>query len=278
MNASNRRVVLITGASSGIGRACAAHLGRKGYRVYGTSRRAAPSGEAPTDDRPFTLIPMDVTDDVSVEWGVRLILEREGRLDVVVNNAGMGYAGSVEDTSIEEAKEQLETNFFGALRVCRVVLPHMREHGGGYIVNISSIGGLVGIPFQALYSASKFAIEGLTEALRLEVKPYNIRVSLIEPGDCCTNFTANRRKTLACQNGSVYDERAAAALAVMEKDEQCGTPPERVAHLLERIITHPAPRLRYQVGPLPERVAILLKRFVPSALFEWGLRQYYKLG
>ncbi len=278
MNASNQRVVLITGASSGIGRACAAHLGRKGYRVYGTSRRAPPEGEPPTDDRPFTLIPMDVTDDASVEWGVRLILEREGRLDVVVNNAGMGYAGSVEDTSIEEAREQLETNFFGALRVCRAALPHMRERGGGYIVNISSIGGLVGIPFQALYSASKFAIEGLTEALRLEVKPYNIRVSLIEPGDCCTGFTANRRKTRACQRGSVYDERSAAALAVMEKDEQCGEPLDHVAHLLERIITHPAPRLRYQVGPLPERVAIWLKRFVPSAMFEWGLSKYYKLS
>lgn len=277
MNASNQRVVLITGASSGIGRACAAHLGRKGYRVYGTSRRAAPSGETPTGDRPFILIPMDVSDDVSVEWGVRFILEREGRLDVVVNNAGMGYAGSVEDTSIKEAKEQLETNFFGALRVCRAVLPHMRERGGGYIVNISSIGGLVGIPFQALYSASKFAIEGLTEALRLEVKPYNIRVSLIEPGDCCTNFTANRRKTLTCRGGSVYDERSAAALAVMEKDEQCGMSPDRVAHLLERIINHPAPRLRYRIGPLPERIAILLKKFVPEWLFEWGLAKYYRL-
>jgi NAD(P)-dependent dehydrogenase (short-subunit alcohol dehydrogenase family) len=276
MRSSTDHVVLITGASSGIGQACARYLHRRGYRVYGTSRRAPV--EPATDPAGFCMLQMDVDSDDSVERGIRLILRREGRIDVVVNNAGFGIAGAIEETSVQEAKMQMETNFFGTLRVCRAVLPAMRKRGTGYIVNISSGAGRVSVPFQALYSASKFAVEGLTEALRMEVEPFGIRVAMIEPGDLHTGFTASRRRTAASGEGSAYTERLNAALAVMEADETGGPSPEKVAPLVERIINARSPRLRYTVGPLFEKVALGLKRFFPARLFEWGLMKYYKLG
>src|SRR5580700_9890414 len=153
MAASQKRVVLVTGASSGIGRACAELLAARGYRVDGASRR-------PVSRALVEPVSMDVRDDASVRDAVEGVMAREGRIDIVVNNAGIAIAGAVEDTSIEEAIEQFDVNFFGVLRVCRAVLPHMRERRSGYIVNIGSIGGLVAIPFQGLYSASKFALKG----------------------------------------------------------------------------------------------------------------------
>lgn len=282
VNKNHKRVILITGASSGIGQACANHLHQKGYQVYGTSRQAQPQTivvpEA-EDVYPtaFEMIQMDVDNDSSVARGVEFILDKEGRLDVVVNCAGFGLAGSVEDTTIEEAKSQLETNFFGVVRLCRAALPIMRKQQSGYIVNISSIAGLIGIPFQGMYSASKFALEGMTEALRMEIQPFGIHVVLIEPGDFHTQFTAHRRKTVASQQNAVYLERFTAALGVMEADETRGPSPVKIAYLLERIIETPSPRLRYPVGPVSEKVAITLKKVLPSRFFGWGLMKYYRL-
>ncbi len=182
------RVVLVTGASSGIGRACAEFLAGRGYRVYGGSRRLVAGSVVES-------ISMDVGDDASVHAAVSTILAREGRIDILVNNAGIAIAGAVEDTSVEEARDQFDVNFFGVLRVCRAVLPAMREQGAGYIVNIGSIGGLIAIPFQGFYSASKFALEGLSESLRLEVRQFGVHVVLIEPGDHRTGLTDNRRRT-----------------------------------------------------------------------------------
>ena len=187
MKARNDRVVLITGASSGIGKACADHLAKGGYRVYGTSRK-------PPSVAPFRMMQLDVTDDESVEGTVNELLKREGRIDVLVNNAGIAMAGAIEDTSVEEARTQLETNFFGAFRMCWVVVPTMRAQKYGYIVTISSIGGQIAIPFQGLYSASKFALEGLSESLRMEVRPFGIKVILIQPGDHRTALTQRHWK------------------------------------------------------------------------------------
>ncbi len=281
MNENRNRVVLITGASSGIGQACANHLHQKGYRVYGTSRQARPhaTGISKTEDihsTAFEMIQMNVDYDDSVAQGVEFILDREGRLDVVVNNAGFGVAGSVEDTTIEEAKSQFETNFFGAVRLCRAALPIMRRQQSGYIVNISSGAGLISIPFQGMYSATKFALEGMTEALHMEVKPFDIHMVLIEPGDFRTKFTANRRKTVASQQNAVYLEKFTASLGVMEADETRGLSPIKVAHILEQIIETPSPRLRYLVG-LSSGVAIILKKILPYRLSEWVLMKHYKL-
>jgi NAD(P)-dependent dehydrogenase (short-subunit alcohol dehydrogenase family) len=195
----------------------------------------------------------------------------------VVNNAGIALAGPCEETSVEEAREEFETNLFGVLRVCRAVLPIMRAQGAGTIVNVSSVAGLMGVPFHSIYSASKFALEGLTESLRAEVRLFGIRVVLIEPGDIHTEITLHRRRVQAAQEGSAYGERYTRAVSVMEADEMAGPPPTIVAHLLERIIASPSPRLRYPVGPVTEKLAIALKRVVPYRLFEWLLLKYYRL-
>src|SRR3984885_12916258 len=273
MEKENRRVVLVTGASSGIGLACATHLAGRGFRVYGTSRRAA-SASAHLGN--VTMLTADVTDDRSVERAVAAVLEREGRLDIVVNNAGMGIAGPVENTSIEEAKRQLDVNFFGAFRVCRAVLPAMRSQRGGYIVNIGSIGGLVAIPYQAMYSASKFALEGFSESLRMEVRPFGIRVVIIEPGDHKTALTGNRR--VEVMPGSPYGDSFQAALAKTAHDEQNGPGPEQIARLLHRVVNQRNPRLRYTIGPTAQRAAVWLKRLTPYSLVEYVMRTYYGLG
>lgn len=275
MNPAPPRVVLITGASSGIGKVCAEHLVRRGYRVYGTSRRAPPLPDASGNG--LRLIAMDVTSETSVQAAVDRVLAREGRLDAVVNNAGYGIAGAVEDTRIDEAQAQLDTNFFGTLRVCRAVLPQLRRQGAGYLVNISSMGGRVAIPFQGLYSASKFAVEGLSESLRAELQPFGVQVVLIEPGDFRTGFTAERRIAAAADAGA-YRSAFRAALGVMERDEQGGATPEAIALRLERILNTPRPKLRYLVGPLSQRFAVgWLQKLLPQRIFESIIAGYYKL-
>ncbi len=270
MSDVEKRVVLITGASSGIGQACARRLASRGYRVFGTSRRPQ-AGEA----EPFEMIRMDVTDDGSVRDGVAAVLARAGRLDVTVNNAGIGFAGAIEDTSLDEARELFETDFFGVLRVCRAVLPQMRAQRSGTIVNVSSLAGVVAVPFQGMYCAAKFALEGMTEALRLEVRPFGIRVALIEPGDAHTAFTANRRPTAASGPESAYAESMRRAMSVAEHEERTGIEAEAVARVLEGIARRRSPRLRYVVAGSYQRLGSVGKRLAPGGLFEWGIRRYY---
>ncbi len=264
-------VVLITGARTGIGRACAELLTKQGCRVYGTSRHP------PDAEFGFTMLAMDVNETASVERGVRTLLERERHLDVVVNNAGFGYGGAVEDTSIQEAQATFETNLFGALRVCRAVLPTMRAQHNGLIVNVSSVGGRIGLPFQGLYSASKFALEGMTEALRMEVRAFGIDVVLIEPGDIRTDFTDNRRPVEAATTASVYAGQYREAISRIEEDERHGSPPARVAQVVWRAVRARSPKPRYIAGRLYEKAAILAKRWLPDAWLEWVLMKNYGL-
>ncbi|HXE12733.1 MAG TPA: SDR family NAD(P)-dependent oxidoreductase [Bryobacteraceae bacterium] len=270
---ADQRVVLVTGASSGIGETCARFLSQRGHRVYGVSRRAA--GASNAGDNGVIHLSMDITRDVSVKQAVGFLLQREGRIDIVVNSAGIGIAGAIEETSIEEARTQLEVNFFGVLRICRAVLPAMRERGSGYIVNIGSIGGLIAIPYQGLYSASKFALEGLSESLRMEVKDFGIRVVIVEPGDHKTSFTENRRPTDESSGNSPYRDRFHRAVARMAADEQSNPGPERVARLVYKIVTTANPRFRYTVGPASQRAAVLLKRIAPYSLVEKVMRGHY---
>ena len=264
------RTVLITGASSGIGRACALHLHERGFHVYGTSR------DAGADATPFTMLQMDVTDETSVQRAIHTITEREGRIDIVVNNAGIGIAGPLESTSIEEAQRLLDVNLLGALRVSRAVLPTMRRQQAGYIVSIGSIGGLIAIPYQSLYSASKFGLEGMMESLRMEVRPFGVRVVLIEPGDTRTPFGENRTVTADAATRDSY-RWFPTALSRMVKDEQNGPGPEGVARRLHRIVNTKNPRLRYTTGPAVQRAAVWLKRLLPNAALEYGMRKYYGL-
>ncbi|MBN1486554.1 MAG: SDR family oxidoreductase [Anaerolineae bacterium] len=271
------KVVLITGASSGIGKACATHLGQLGHHVYGTSRRAPETFTIATISSTITMIYMDVNNTGSVKTAVDKIIAQEGRLDAVVNNAGFGFAGAIEDTSIEEAKATLETNFFGTLRVCQAALPTLRQQGYGYIINISSIGGIIGIPYQGLYSASKFAIEGLSEALRMELKPFGVHVVIIEPGDTRTQFTANRQIVEQSKHNPAYKEQFERTLKIVEADENNGVSPEMMAQTLARILNTRKPRLRYPVGAFDQRNVGLLKRILPWSLAERFLMQHYKI-
>jgi NAD(P)-dependent dehydrogenase (short-subunit alcohol dehydrogenase family) len=267
------KVVLIAGASSGIGRVCGEHLAGRGMIVYGASRSLAPGTPGA-----FHALRMDVTDDVSVHDGVRHIQEQHGRIDVVVNCAGYGIAGAVEDTTPQEAMAQFDTNFFGVHRVCRAVLPLMRQQKDGVIINVSSLAGLLAVPFQAFYSASKFAMEGMTEALRMEVRPFGIRVALIEPGDFKTEFPANRTNAIESEKSNVYRELLERCVGVMREEEKNGKAPYPVARLVERIILDPSPRLRYTVGPFGERLGPKLKSILPYRVYEYLFMKHYKLA
>ena len=262
--------IVVVGASSGIGLACALHLARRGHRVFATSRTPTPA------DAPFEYVPMDVTSEASVEHAVGVILERAGRIDAVVNSAGFGFAGAVEDTSITEAQQQFDTNFFGVLRVLRATLPALRA-SRGRIIHISSIGGQIALPFQGLYCASKFALEGLSEALSHELHGSGVRVVLVEPGDFRTGFTDNRKLVRAAGPDSPYQRQFERTLDVFVADEQRGPPPIDVAHVVERALVAARPRLRHVVGMPLQRWAIALKKLLPWRLFAWVFRKIYKL-
>ena len=262
---STSRVVLITGATSGIGQACAEHLASAGWRVFGTGR-SVPS--AASRDGRVEMVAMDVDDEASVHAGVAAVIAKAGRLDAVVNNAGFSMRGAVEDTAIIEAKALFETNFFGVLRVCRAAMPALRAGGCGYIVNISSLAGIVGLPFSGLYSASKFALEGVSESLRLETRPFGIHVVLVEPGDFRTQIKTNRRLVAPSQN-SVYRAAFYKFMHKRDQDETTAPTPEPVARLVERILNNRSPKMRYSVGMLGQRILVPLKRFLPQRIFEW---------
>jgi NAD(P)-dependent dehydrogenase (short-subunit alcohol dehydrogenase family) len=271
VNGGAGRVVLITGASSGIGLLCARHLAARGHRVYGASRSArADAGES------FQALRMDVTSDDEVAAGVERIVAAESRIDVVVNNAGFGIAGAVEETSIAEARAQFETNVFGAMRVASAALPHMRRRRAGLIVNVSSIAGLVPVPYQGLYSASKAALESLSESMRMELRPFGVRVALLEPGDFNTAFTAGRvRVARANDPASPYREHFELALAAMERDEGRAPPPTAVARALQGLVEGSGDTFRHPVAAPLQRAAPLLRGVLPRGLYEKLLLDAY---
>jgi len=259
--AGGKRVVLITGASAGIGRATADRLHGQGWTVVGASRRGTASGG-------WAPMVMDVDDDDSVRTGVETVVAERGRLAAVVACAGWGLAGAVEQTPIDQAKRQLETNFWGTVRVVQAVLPVMRRQGGGRVVLVSSIGGIVALPFQAFYSASKFALEGYGEALAYEVAPFGIAVTLVEPGNVRTEFTENRLDVVPPDGEDAYADMVAKSVGLMARDEQNGVPPGDVAVAVARALDSRRPRRRVSVGKPDERVGIIAKRLLPSRIFE----------
>jgi NAD(P)-dependent dehydrogenase (short-subunit alcohol dehydrogenase family) len=264
------QVVLVTGASSGIGAACAARLAADGHRVFATTR-----GEPPAAAGGIAWLALDVRDAASAERCVAQVIEAAGRLDVLVNNAGIGIAGAVEDTSPEDLVRQLDTNLLGPLRMIRAAAPHMRERRSGRIVQISSLAGRIGVPFQGAYSASKFALEGLSEALALELRPFGVDVVLVQPGDVRSGFGAARTWTVEARANPLYRERAAHAVGAMEQAERGGPPPERVARLVSRIVAARRPRLRYVCVTPFERSALWLQRILPARAFQAIVRTTY---
>jgi len=259
---ANLKVVLVTGASSGIGQAIARRLAARGWRVFGTSRQSAGSFDG------VDMLPMDVDDDNSVALGVAAIVEKTGRLDAVVNNAGWALMGPIEYTSIAEARAQMETNFFGVLRVCRAALPVMRAQRAGYIVNISSLAGLMGMPFSGIYSASKFAVEGLSESLRFETRRFGIHVVLIEPGDTRSQLPMRRRTVQPLRPAGAYEGIYGRFQEKQAQDEAKAPPADGVAALVERVLRDPHPAMRYTSGMWDQRMVAPLKRWLPGAWFE----------
>lgn len=267
-----KKVILITGISSGFGKQTARLLAENGHKVYGTIRKKAFS------DTPVHYLKMDLTDIGSIKTAVSAVLEEEGRIDVLINNAGMHSGGPIETTPIETVKLQMDTNFLGMVNVIREVLPAMRAQGGGTIINFSSIGGLMGLPYQAFYSASKFAIEGFSEALRMEVKHFNINVVLINPGDFRTSNSSNRRGFLApTDEHDPYHEQFLKTLAIIETDEGNGWAPEVLAKKIVKIVEFNNPQQRYIIGSFEQKLAVLLKYILPRKWFRLIIQGHYKV-
>jgi len=268
------RTVLITGASSGFGKAIAEALAARGDRVYGTTRQTVSPATASAQVRMLT---MDVGDPATVDAAVARMITEAGRIDALINNAGFGIAGAIEDTSDAEAHAQFETNVFGLHRVCRAVLPQMRRQNSGRVINLSSLAGLVAVPYQAFYCASKHAIEAYTEALRMEMKPFGIHVSMIEPGDFATSFTDNRRMVTGCAEGSAHYNRCRTAVARMQEAERKFTNLTPVVKTVLAALASAQPALRYPVAVPMQRFLVALKPFLPQRLFEYLIMDNYKL-
>lgn len=264
-----QQVIIITGASSGFGKATAELLAAKGHKVYGLCRRAM-------EHEKISYRSCDVRDRAQVQAVVDSIVAEAGRVDVLVNNAGMGIGGALELASEAEIDRQMGTNFMGCANMCQAVLPHMRKARKGRIVNVSSIGGVMGLPYQGYYSASKFAIEGFSEALAAEVKRFGIRVSLVEPGDFATKFNANRLNCQATLQDPDYGPVFRAALERIDAEENGGLQPEVLARKMVKIVEARRPKLRYVVSNLEQWLSVVVKRVLSGNQMVGILRSYYR--
>lgn len=266
------KVILVTGATSGIGLACADRLASMGHRVYGVGRRVPESGQ--TAPGGWQMLQCDITNQESVDRCVSRILEEAGRIDVLINCAGFGLGGAVEDCTTEEVKAQFETNFFGTHRMIRAVMPVMRRQGGGMILNMSSVAAEFVIPYQSFYSISKMAMDGLTTAVRMEGKPFGIIAASINPGDVNSGFTAARMQAAALTPESPYYRMAMKSIETMKRDEMNGMAPERVAELVVRLINRRTLKPQYFIEP-QYKATVFLKRLLPKSAVEFLLSKMY---
>lgn len=260
-----QKICVITGGSSGIGLCTALEMKAKGYEVFDISRRR--EGAAGINH-----ISADVTDEKRINEAVSYIIDKAGRIDVLINNAGFGISGAVEFTETADARKQFDVNFFGMVNMNRAVIPFMRRGGGGRIVNISSVAAPIAIPFQAYYSAAKAAINSYTMALINEVRPYGISVCAVQPGDICTGFTGAREKSYA--GDEIYSGRISGSVAVMEHDEQNGMKPETAAHLIATVASAKKVRPVYTIG-FKYRLFCALVKILPAGLVSYIVGRIY---
>ena len=271
------KVVLITGASSGIGYEAAQRLARRGCKVYAAARRVELM--EPLRQEGIVPIKLDVCDEASMRQCVDTVLQAEGHIDVLVNNAGYGYFGAVENVSDAEARRQLEVNVFGLAAMCRLVIPHMRKQGSGRIVNTSSIAGLVVLPFGGWYHVSKYSVEALSDALRMELRPFGIKVSMIEPGGIKTDWgiiAADHLKDSS--TGTAYEEAALAEADLLRKAYSGNylTKPTKIAHAIERAALCRRPRARYRLGRF-STLAVWTHRLLPARWWDALLRRFVRI-
>ena len=267
-----QKVVLITGASSGFGKVMARYLAQKGFSVWGTSRKAGresgPGG--------YKMVDMDVQDNDSIRAAVERIKAEGHRIDVLIHNAGISLVSPLEETPVETMQAVMDVNLYGVLRVCRAVLPVMRQQKSGLIINISSIGGLMGLPFRGVYAASKFALEGFTESLSMELKSYGISVCMVEPGDFKTRIVQNRLR-IDLDGDSPYGQTHTRVEEVANLQMEKAAGPERMGPAVYKIIMKENPKLRYRVGSFTEKLSVLLKMVLPGRYFEKMILGYYRL-
>jgi len=265
------KVVLITGASSGIGKSIGEFLHQKGFVVYGTSRNPER-----VLNSVFPLIALDVRNASSIHLAVAKVIEVSGRLDIVINNAGVGITGPLEEIPMEEIKNNFETNFFGPIEVMKSVLPQMRSQKSGLIINITSIAGYMGLPYRSVYSASKGALELITEALRMEVKSFGIQITNIAPGDFATNIAAGRFHAPVIK-GSAYEVSYGNNLKTMNEHVDSGSNPNEMAEAVYAVIQNSNPKIHYKVGAFMQKFSIVLKRALPDKVYEKMLMNHYKI-
>lgn len=268
----NNKVVLITGGSSGIGKAIGIYLKAKGFTVYGTTRNL----ENYKDFNEFQLLELNVRDVSTIDKAIHQLIEKEGRLDVLINNAGIGITGPIEETPHEEILKTFDTNFHGPLHMIKAVLPHMRKQNKGVIINITSIAGYMGLPFRGIYSATKGALELVTEALRMETKDFGIKIANIAPGDFATNIAAGRYHAPVKEN-SPYEVSYGNTLKMMDEDVDSGSNPIDVAKKVFKIINVKNPKGHYKVGEFMQIFSIVLKKILPDKVYEKLLLNHYKL-
>lgn len=264
---TDQKVVLVTGASSGIGQATAELLAAHGFTVFGTSRTPI------QNKRSYTWLPLDVRSDDSVQAAVQSLLAQAGRIDVLVNNAGYAQFGAIEESNVAEAQAQFDTNLFGVIRMVKAVLPVMRKQGSGHIINVSSIVGHIAAPYGGLYSASKFALEGLSESLSAEVRQFGVSVSLVEPSYVNTPLVAQPPTNLIAD----YTAGRQIAQQSLATNAKQGLEPDAVARVILRVAATSRPRLRYPVGRDGE-TALLLQRLLPESAFEALKRRLFSSG
>jgi NAD(P)-dependent dehydrogenase (short-subunit alcohol dehydrogenase family) len=269
-DAPKTEVVLVTGSSSGIGKACCDHLAKGTRRIYGASRTTLTGAG-------WHSLSMDVRDEASVQTVVDEISRREGRLDAVVHCAGISLAGPFEYTTVEEAISQFETNYFGTVRVVRAIIPVMRKQGTGKVLIIGSIGGLIGLPYVCHYSASKFALDGLTQALRLEIAPLGIQATVIHPGDLNTHLGANQVYCRNNQTGSSDFATFNRVIGLYDANMKKARSPIVVAHEVERLLSRRRLPPRRVIGTPVELLGVWLQTILPAASFEYILRKSYGL-
>lgn len=265
------KVVFITGASSGIGKAIGEFLHHKNFKVYGTSRNPER-----IENSLFPLVKLDVRNVESIQLAVAEILSNEERIDVVINNAGVGITGPLEEIPTDEIKNNFETNLFGPIEVMKAVLPQMRKQKSGLIINITSIAGYMGLPYRSVYSASKGALELITEALSMEVKEFGIRITNVAPGDFATNIAAGRYHAPLIK-GSDYEKSYGITLKMMDEHVDGGSNPNEMAEAIFKVITAQNPKIHYKVGAFMQKFSIVLKRILPDTVYEKLLMNHYKL-
>lgn len=266
-----KKVILITGGSSGIGKAIGEFLLEKGFVVYGTSRNASAISNSK-----LKLVDLDVRNSDSIKACVSKIIELEGRIDVLINNAGVGITGPLEEIPLEEIKNNFETNVFGPIETMKAVLPQMRLQKSGLIINITSIAGYMGLPFRSVYSSSKGALELITESLRMETKAFGVQITNVAPGDFATDI-ASRRFHAPVIKGSAYEKVYQTQLDMMNEHVSGGSNPIEMAVAIHKIIATKNPKIHYKVGAFMQKFSIVLKRILPDTMYEKMLMNHYKL-